>query len=107
MYRDLTRTRSALDGNCAANIGHNIERECRQWNGCALSRHAIKTVNVFLAQLRNRPDHPKKAPSRRKEDGRLGADLTSSRTESRLRWELGGSFFLLALVPQPAADRVT
>src|ERR1700730_2670798 len=34
---DLTRTRSALDRDCAANTCRDIEWDDRRWNGCASS----------------------------------------------------------------------
>ena|SRR5882672_7849453 len=37
LYCDLTRTRSALDRDCAANTCHDIEWDDRHWNGCASS----------------------------------------------------------------------
>jgi hypothetical protein len=36
-YGDLTRNWSALDRDCAANIGRDIEWDDRRWNGCASS----------------------------------------------------------------------
>src|SRR5712672_756839 len=36
-YCDLTRNCSALDRDCAANTGHDIEWDDRRWNGCAFS----------------------------------------------------------------------
>src|ERR1700733_3239539 len=37
LYCDLTRTRSALDRDCAANTCHDIEWDDHRWKGCASS----------------------------------------------------------------------
>src|ERR1700675_214997 len=37
LYCDLTRTRSALDRDCAANACLDIGWDDRRWNGCASS----------------------------------------------------------------------
>src|SRR5712671_6034879 len=37
LYCCLTRTRSALDRDCAANTCHDIGWDDRRWNGCAPS----------------------------------------------------------------------
>src|SRR5580693_10242439 len=37
LYGDLTRTRSSLDRDNAANTCHDIEWDDRRWNGCASS----------------------------------------------------------------------
>ena len=48
LYCDLTRTRSALDHDCAANICHDIEWDDRRWNGCASSSltHCARSVSA-------------------------------------------------------------
>src|SRR6266478_2221046 len=48
LYCDLTRTRSALDHDCAANICHDIEWDDRRWNGCAFSSltHCARSVSA-------------------------------------------------------------
>src|SRR6266852_2305615 len=66
LYCDLTRTRSALDRDCAANTCHDIEWDDRHWNGCASSSlkygaaHPLprtctfRTRKIFLAPVYNR-----------------------------------------------------
>ena len=50
LYCDLTRTRSALDRDCAANTCHDIEWDDRRWNGCAsssLSCIAVVPLRIY------------------------------------------------------------
>ena len=52
----------------------------------------IKAVDVLLAHLKNRRDYRIWPPLRPQEDGRMGAHLTGSQTESRPGGLLGGCF---------------
>src|SRR6266850_10412 len=49
LYDDLTRTRSALDRDCAANNCHDIEWDDRRWNGCASSSLSYGAVRPCCA----------------------------------------------------------
>src|SRR6266850_5277226 len=48
-YGDLTRNRSALDRDCAANACHDIEWDDRRWNGCASSSPSYGAAHPSLA----------------------------------------------------------
>src|SRR5438128_5116658 len=55
LYCDLTRTRSALDHDCAANTCHDIEWDDRRWNGCAsssLSYSAARSCRALVHFVR-------------------------------------------------------
>src|SRR5882724_9316355 len=50
---DLTRSRLALDRDCAANTGRDIGWDDRRWNGCACSSLLCNAARRYCGIFRN------------------------------------------------------